>query len=137
MSQEKGAAPVQCMAVRHSDHTLTSGCASGVRGRRAARREETGIARSEGAAAIWPLHSAISIEYVRVTRRKFGAVAWQGIIPIHCSSDLEDCITFLVGFVRNAWPLGGQGDLSAFVSGAFVGSSPAGQLRTRRSTSST
>ena len=122
VSQERGAAPVllERRAVRHSGHTLTSGCASGIRVRRAARGEETGIVRSGGAAAIWLLHSAISIEYVRVTRREFGVVVWQGIIPINCSFDLEDYVPFLVGFVRNAWPLGGQVNLSGFFSGAFL-----------------
>ena len=118
--QEKGATSVNCIAVHRSDYTLTSGCASGVRVRRAARREGTEIGRSERATAIWPLHSAISIQDVRVTRREFGAVVWQGITPIYCSSDLEDCITFLVGFVRNGWPLGGQVNLSGFISGAFL-----------------
>ena len=118
--QEKEATPVNCITVHRSDYTLTSGCASGVRVRRAARKEGTEISRSERATAIWPLHSAISIQDVRVTRREFGAVVWQGITPIYCSSDLEDCITFLVGFVRNGWPLGGQVNLSGFISGAFL-----------------
>ena len=72
--QEKEATPVNCITVHRSDYTLTSGCASGVRVRRAARKEGTEISRSERATAIWPLHSAISIQDVRVTRREFGAV---------------------------------------------------------------